>query len=146
LTAPVKVYTNAPKRALLALLGVTSVSGTPKLMLATASYTPDQDAHDFVNDITNEAAGTSYTAGGITLTTVAVNLDGSTNTVTLDADDITTASLSVSCRWGIIYVDTGTASTSPLIAYVDLSEGVGGNVTVTGITWNASGIVPFVVA
>lgn len=142
MTAAVKVYTNAPKRALTALLAL----GTPKLMLATASYTPDQDAHVYVSSVTNEATGTSYSAGGITLTSVALNVDTSTNTTALDADDITTSGLSVSCRWGIIYVSTGTAATSPVIAYVDLSEGVGGNVTVTGITWNASGIVPFVVA
>jgi hypothetical protein len=141
-SAPTTVYLYAPKKAMEALLAL----GTPKLMLATASYTPDQDAHDFVNDVTNEATGTSYSAGGITLSSVAVNLVGASNTVTLDAADITTAGLSVSCRWGIIYVSTGTAATSPVIAYVDLSQGVGGNVTVTGIVWDSAGIVPFVVA
>lgn len=143
MTAAIKVYTNAPKNLILNGLAV----GTLKCMFVTASYTPDQDAHDFLNDANaNEAAGTSYSAGGITLTTPAVNLDASTNTVTIDADDITTAGLSVSCRWGIIHVATGTASTSPLIAYVDFSQGAGGNVTVTGVQWDSAGIIPFVVA
>lgn len=142
MTAPVKVFTNTSKRAMLALLAL----GTPKFMVATASYTPDQDAHIFASSVTNEATGTSYTAGGIALTSVVVNIDAATNKATLDADDITTAGLSVSGRWGLIYVDTGTPSTSPLIAYVDLSEGAGGNVTFTGMLWNAAGIVPFAAA
>jgi hypothetical protein len=43
----------------------------------------------------------------------------------------------------VIYVDTGTAATSPLVAYIDTGvTGLpvtpnGGNITVT---WNASGI------
>lgn len=142
MTAPVKVFTNMPKRALLALLAL----GTPKLLVATATYTPDQDAHIFASSVTNEAAGTNYPAGGIVLTNVVVNIDAATNKATLDADDITTAGLSVVGRWGIILVDTGSAGTSPLIAYVDLSEGAGGNVTFTGMAWNAAGIVPFAAA
>lgn len=143
MTAPIVVYTNLPKRMLTALLAL----GTAKCMFVTATYTPDQDAHDFVNDVNaNEAAGTSYSAGGITLTTPVANIDTATNTVTFDADDITTAGLSVSCRWGILYIDTGVAASSPLIAYVDFSQGVGGNVAVTGVQWDTLGIVPFVAA
>lgn len=142
MSAPILVYTNLSKRMLLALIAL----GTTKCMFATASYTPDQDAHDFVNDITNEAAGTSYPAGGITLTGVTTILDAATNKVTLDADNITTAGLSVSCRWGILYIATGSTATSPLLAYVDFSGGAGGNVTVTEVDWDAAGIIPFVAA
>lgn len=48
-------------------------------MLLTASYTPDLDAHDFLDDVVaNEASGTGYTAGGFaiatkTLATTAAN-------------------------------------------------------------------------
>lgn len=142
MTAPTTVATYLPKKALEALLAL----GDLTVMLATDTYVPNQDTLDFVNDVTNEASGTSYSAGGIVLTTPVVNVDTATNTLTLDADDVTTAGLSVSCRWAVIYVDTGTPSTSPVVAYVDLSEGVGGNVTVTGIAWDTDGIVPFVVA
>lgn len=143
MTAPTVVSTNLPKRALSALLAL----GTPKMMFVTATHTPDQDAYDYINDVNaNEAAGTSYSAGGITLTSVVVNLDTATNTVSLDADDITTAGLSVSARWGYIYVDTGTAATSPIVAYTDFSQGVGGNVTVTGYQFDSAGILAFVVA
>jgi hypothetical protein len=141
-TAPTTVVTNLPKKALEAFVAL----GTPKVMLVDAAFTPVQDTLDYINDVTNEASGTSYSAGGITLTGVVVNLDTATNKATLDADDVTTAGLSVSCRWAVLYVYTGSTSTSPVIAYVDLSQGVGGNVTVTGIQWDSAGIVPFTVA
>jgi hypothetical protein len=49
-----------------------------KVALCTSAYTPDQDGHDFFNDITNEVTGTGYTAGGaalgsITWATTAAN-------------------------------------------------------------------------
>jgi len=142
-TAATVVYTRMPKKAMEALLAL----GTLKVMLATATHTPDQDAHDYINDVSaNEASGTSYSAGGITLTTPTVTIDTATNTLAIDADDVTTASLSVSCRWAVVYVDTGTPSTSPVLCYVDLSQGVGGNITCTGITWAAGGILPATVA
>ena len=40
------------------------LNDTIKVMLVTSAYTPDQDAHDFKDDITNEISGTGYTAGG----------------------------------------------------------------------------------
>lgn len=128
MSAPVVVYCNAPKKAWEALFA----TGTLKYVLATASYTPDQDLHDFQNDITNEAAGTGYVAGGNALTGVVVSLDTATNTITIKADEIT--GLNVSCRWLIFVVSTGTAATSPVVAYADLSEGLGGNVTFTNTT------------
>jgi hypothetical protein len=121
--------------------------GTPKMMFVDAAHTPNQDTEDYINDVNaNEAAGTSYTAGGITLTSVTVTLDASTNTITIDAADITTAALSVSARWGYVYVDTGTAATSPILAYTDFSQGAGGNATVTGYLFDAAGILAYVVA
>lgn len=143
MTAPVVVYTNMPKRAMLALLAL----GTPRVMLATASYTPDQDNHVFASSVTNEATGTGYTAGGVILNNCVVNIDAATNKATLDADDWLPAGLSVaSCRWAIPFVYTGTLAASPLLAFVDLSQGVGGNVACTGIQWDAAGIIPAVSA
>jgi hypothetical protein len=54
--------------------------------------------------------------------------------------------LSVSARWGYIYVDTGTPSTSPILGHTDFSQGAGGNVTVTGYQFDAAGILAYVVA
>lgn len=140
--ALITIPTYMPKKALEALLAL----GTLKCMFATATYTPNQDTLDFANDVTNEATGTSYSSPGITVSTPVVNIDTATNTLTLDAVDITTASLSVSCRWGILHVYTGSLATSPVVAYVDFSGGVGGNVTVTQVIWDALGIAAWTVA
>lgn len=137
--ATIKVVTNIPKT----LLELALAAGTPKVMLLDDTFTPNQDTFDFINDATGEVAGTGYTAGGVPLT-MSVLLNTGTNTATLDADDIADGTFSVSCRWGAVYVDTGTPATSPVIAYIDFSGG--GNTTLTGIAWNASGIVPFTVA
>jgi hypothetical protein len=87
--------------------------------LHTAAYTPDQDAHDFFNDVTNELSGGNYARQ--TLGTKTVNLDTSTNTVSLRAADSTFANLTGTFRYAVIWVDTaGASSTDPLIAFVDL--------------------------
>lgn len=132
--------TNFPRQAILAALAL----GTVKCMFVDAAFTPDQDSLVFISSVTNEAAGTSYPAGGIVLTSPAVLIDTATNKVTFDADNITTAGLSVPCRWGVIYISTGTPSTSPIIGYADFSGG--GNTTVTEVDWDALGIIPWTVA
>lgn len=142
MAAPCTVVTNIPKNLLLALLDL----GTLKAMLVDVAFTPNQDTFDFINDVTSEAAGTGYTAGGFTLTGVAVNLDTTANTATLDADNIDDAGISVPARWMPIYIDTGTPATSPVICYFDLSEGVSANSTFTGFDFDVDGIVPFQVA
>lgn len=143
MTAPTVVASNFPKNAIAAAIAL----GTVKMMFVTATHTPDQDVNDYINDVSaNEATGTSYSAGGITLANVTVTLNTSTNTITIDADDITTAALSVSARWGYVYISTGTPSTSMLIAYTDFSQGAGGNVTVTGYVFDAAGIAAWTVA
>jgi hypothetical protein len=131
MTAPVKWYGLASKA--LANAEVDFDTHTIKCMLATSSYTPNQDTHDYVNDVTNETSGTGYTAGGIALTSKTVTYDTATNTTTYDCADITAATLSVSARWAIFYRDSGTPSTSALLWYADLTNGAGGDVTVTSI-------------
>jgi hypothetical protein len=38
-----------------------------KTMLTTVTYVPNQDTHDFKDDVTNEITGTGYTAGGVAI-------------------------------------------------------------------------------
>lgn len=143
MSATTMVPTLLPKTMMTMVLAL----GTLKAMAVTDTWVPNQDTLDYVNDVTNEAAGTNYTAGGIALTTPVVNVDTATNKATLDADNIATAGLSVSCRYWVVYVDTGTPATSPVLAVVDLLGGVGsGNVTCTGLNWDALGILPATVA
>ena len=111
---------------------------TIKVALCTSTYTPNQDTHDFFDDITNEVSGTGYTAGGATLSSKSVNYDSATNVTSLRAGASSWTGATFTCRYAVVYKSTGTASTSPLIGYVDF----GGDETVSSgtftITWDVT--------
>lgn len=108
-------------------------AGTVKVALIdTGTYTYSS-ANQFWSSASAASVGTPQTLGSKTFT------NG-----TFDAADVTfTAVTGSSVEALIIYIDTGTASTSPLVAYIDTSvTGLpvtpnGGDIT---ITWNGSGI------
>jgi hypothetical protein len=106
--------------------------GTVKVALIdTGTYTYSA-AHDFYNDLSG-VVGTDQT---INNTTVTNGL--------FDGDDVTFSSVTGNTVEAlVIYISTGNAATSRLVAYIDTSvTGLpvtpnGGDIT---ITWNASGI------
>jgi hypothetical protein len=139
MVAPIKWYTQGVKTCLRAGCGLGAPSGTLKFMLVKATYVWDQDAHEFLSSIgANEATGTGYTAGGFTLASVTTPTDAPTNVAALKADPI--PGFSVSACYGVLYVATGVAGTSPLLALVDFSEGAAVDSILTSITWNTLGI------
>lgn len=92
---------------------------TVKAMLLTASYTPDPDNHDFVDDVVaNEASGTGYTAGGQTVTPT-ITIDTATNQVRVSFTSPSWTSSSVSARYLQLYFDIGTDSQDELITLLD---------------------------
>ena len=112
---------------------------TIKVALATSSYTPDQDAHDFYDDLTNEVAnGSGYTTGGATLGSKSTSYDSASNETRLIAAASSWTTASFTARYAVVYKDTGVAGTSPLLGYVDF----GGDETVSSgtftITWDAT--------
>ena len=122
-------------------------SDTIKVALATSTYTPAQDTHDYFNDITNEVTGTGYTAGGATLASKTVTYTSGTNTQAFDAADTSWASSTITARYAIIYDSTpGTAATNPLIGYVDFGADVSSTAAAITITWDAGGIFTIAVA
>ena len=95
-------------------------------LVDTGTYTYST-AHDFYDDVSSAVVGTPQTLASKTVTSGV-----------FDAADVTfTAVSGNSVEALVIYKDTGTASTSPLIAYIDtVSTGLpvtpnGGNITVT---------------
>jgi hypothetical protein len=122
-------------------------SDTIKVALLTSAYTPNQDTHDYFNDVSaNEVTGTGYTQGGITLSSKTATYDSGTNVIVLDAADVTWSSSTITARYAVVYDSTGTASTSALIGYVDFGSdqsSTNGNFT---ITWDSTGIVRITVA
>ncbi len=116
------------------------LTDTIKVALTTSSYTPNQDTHDFFDDVTNEVAnGNGYTSGGATLANKT--LANTNNVVKLDADDTSWTTSTITARRAVIYKDTGTASTSPLLAWVDFGADVSSSSGTFQITWDSAGIL-----
>lgn len=108
-------------------------AGTVKVALIdTGTYTYSS-TDQFYSSASSASVGTPQTIGSKTFT----------NGVFDGADVTFTAVTGNSVEALIIYIDTGSAATSPLVAYIDTSvTGLpvtpnGGDIT---ITWNASGI------
>ena len=121
---------------------------TIKVALLGNTYTPDQDAHNYFDDVSAyEVSGTGYTGGGATLTGKTNTYNGASNVIVLDADDVTWASSTITARYAVIYDATpSTNATRPVIGYVDFGSdqsSSNGNFT---ITWDATGIVRITVA
>ena len=121
---------------------------TIKVALLSNSYTPDQDAHNYFDDVVSfEVTGTGYTQGGNTLANKTNTYNSATNVIVLDADDTTWSSSTITARYAVVYDATpATNATRPLIGYVDFGSdqsSSNGNFT---ITWDATGIVRITVA
>lgn len=121
---------------------------TIKVALLTNAYTPNQDTHNYFDDVSaNEVSGTGYTGGGITLTNKTNTYNGASNVIVLDADDVTWSSSTITARYAVVYdASPATNATRPLIGYVDFGSdqsSSNGNFT---ITWDATGIVRITVA
>lgn len=119
-------------KALLLTGGINLASDNIKVALIDTNDVAFNAAHDFLNDISSAVEETSGNLANKT----------TTNGV-FDADDITfTAASGDPSEALVLYKDTGVASTSPLICFIDTGTGLpvtlnGGNVNVA---WNASGI------
>lgn len=120
-------------------------SDTLKLMLMTDSYTPDIDTEAFRADLSNEASGTNYTAGGQAVDTVTWTQDNTNNRAVLDFDpEVFTNVTLPNVSGAVLYKDTGAAATDVLICYIAFTEGTQGVVAndftvtppVTGVLTN----------
>jgi hypothetical protein len=106
-------------------------SDTFKVMLVTSSYTPDKDAHDFRNDVTNEVTGTGYSAGG-EAATVTVTLDTANDRVNIELGEADWPASTITARAAVYYKSRGGASSADeIIAYIDF----GGDVVSSGGTF-----------
>lgn len=133
------LYTNAIKH----LTSDTNyTSDTINVILCSSAYTPDQDNHEFYSSITNElATANGYTAGGVALGTKSISVDATTNQTRYKAAATTwtaTTGNTITARYAIVYKSTGTASTSPLLAYVNFGVDVSATGAAFTITWDAT--------
>jgi len=127
-------------------------SASIKVALMQSTFTganQSQTAADFWSDISayEITASTNYTANGKAIgTTTMTETAGSGKTVTFDAPDVVWSTATLTARGAAIIKDTGTDSTSPVIAFLDF----GADVTATAgdftITWHTDGIATITVA
>ena len=117
------------------------------VILTTSSYVPNQDTHDFGNDITNEVAESGGYLQGLDGTGELLATKTHANTLnvsTFDAADSewTSSGAGITARIAVIVdVATATAATDPVMCWTDFGQ----NETASGggtfaIAWNASGI------
>lgn len=96
------------------------LSDTIKMAIVNAQ--PNQDTAQYWSGISGtEVSGTGYTAGGATLASKTLTYDSATQRVKLGCADVTWTTVSFTAGlYAVIYKDTGSAATSPLIACLDL--------------------------
>jgi hypothetical protein len=112
-------------------------TATIKVLLVTSGYVLNID-HDFVDDITNEVTGGGYVRQ--TLGTKVVTNNTTSDRTEFDAADSTFTNVTATnMNAAIAFRDTGTASTSPLLWYLDFTAQSPAAADVT-LQWNSSGL------
>lgn len=97
------------------------------VLVDTGTYTPNLSAHEFLSDV----------GSGSRISTSGAFTGKATTGGAADANDVTFTSVTgASIEAIILYKDTGTDSTSPLIAFIDTATGLpitpnGGDIIVT---------------
>ena len=89
--------------------------------LLGSTYNPSPDTHAFFSDVaTWEIPATgNYVAGGELVPDVTVGMDTSGDFAYVDASVVTWTNVTLTARYAVVYKDTGSAATSPLIGFVD---------------------------
>ncbi len=119
-----------------------------RVALMGAGYTPDQDAHDFFDDVSaNEATGTGYTAGGAALGSRVLIVDAATNEVRLDAADVSWANSTLTARYAVVYKKRGgVSSADELLMYIDFGGPEQTSAGTFSIFWATDGVIKLVAA
>ncbi len=93
-------------------------------MLVTSGYTPNQDTHEFRDDVTNEVSGTGYSAGGEDAA-VTVTRDDANNRIDIELGAISLPGSTITARGAVYYKKRGGASSADeLIAYIDFGSDI----------------------
>jgi len=112
---------------------------TLKAIFLDPAYTPDIDTEIYLSDISADRAANTT---DVTLTGVTITVDNTDNRAYIDYADFTTGVLTTSFNAYAVYIDTGTASTSQLIGYIEMTDGTTTPKTFTSIAANNVVTVP----
>ena len=111
--------------------------GTPKLVFMATGFTPNAGTQSYYSDISaSVAAGTT----AVTLASITTTVDTGNARVEFDTANPSLSTITATTNKYSIYVDTGVAATSPVIATINIVEGTLSPVSGTlSITVNAEG-------
>ena len=141
------VFSQFPKNLMKGKFGDLSNAGvTVKCLLMTSSASISQENWETLTDVNtdgHEVSGDGYTTGGAEATTKTAT--ESTKVTTFDADDVTWTSSTITARYSILYLSTGTAGTSYLIGYADFGADKSSSSGDFTVKWDASGILTLTV-
>lgn len=113
----------------------------PKCALTTSGYTINAagGGHDFFNDVTNEVAGTGYSAGGVTLSSRTLAIVSST--LQFDAADPSWTTATFTARRAVVWFDTaGASSADPLFGWLDFGVDASVSAGTFTISWDPAGV------
>lgn len=111
--------------------------GTPTLSFMATSYTPNAGTDQYWSDISASRASDTT---DVTLASVATTIDTGNARVEFDTADPSLSTITATTDKFCLWVDTGVAATSPVLATIDITEGTLSPVAGTlGITVNAEG-------
>jgi len=138
------MYITGMKQLLTREIDISSGGDTISVLLVSDSYVENFTGHTVLTDINNELSSASYlsngTNGRINITMLDATISGSTVVIDSSTDPTWNTLTGGTVGGAIIFKNTGTASTSVLIAFVDLANTTtdGSNLT---IQWSSSGIL-----
>ena len=107
-------------------LGQSAEAETHKALLVLDAYTHNYDTHDFRDDITNEATGTAYSSGGVTVTATDITIGSpAVGQFKYDIADPQWAASTIANAMALVgYFNVGTAATDPLFWLLDFVTAV----------------------
>jgi hypothetical protein len=110
--------------------------------LHSAGYAPDQDVHDYVDDLTNELpTSNGYIIGGKALVNDTLTYTAATNVLMYDADDVAWPVSTLAVRIAVLSDRTPTtAATQPLLCYQQSDVDVISVSSEFRMQWSPSGI------
>lgn len=128
------------------LVGSFNLNTSPPIycMLVGSGYTANIDTHIYRASVTNEIAGSGYTAGGFALSSPLVTQNDTDNQGVLDASDVLLANITfgTDAQAGVLYGSSGLGIASdPLIAYIDFVTGQAVTAGTFQIQWASGGIL-----
>jgi len=127
------LHLRALKQGLDAVLAL----GTPKLSFMATSFTPNAGTQAFWSDVSaSRATGTT----DVTLASITTTVDAGNARMEFDTANPSLAAVTTTTNKYTLWVDTGVAATSPVLATIDIVEGTLSPISGTlAITVNAEG-------